>query len=158
VSSFANREVHIKATEPWAGIPARSTGKSFGYDLQTIKQETVPPRGTLIVQTGLRLAKDLPYWPNHAYEPQGLAMLILPRSSLAIKHGLIVANSPGLIDADYTGDIGIVLHNLKDEPVVLEMGWRIAQAVFVQLFIPQIVEADKVEEREERGGFGSTGQ
>jgi len=155
---FENREVHLKATEPWAGIPARSTGKSFGYDLQTIKQETVPARGTAIVQTGLRLAKDLPFWPSHVEAPQGMAMLILPRSSLAIKHGLIVANSPGLIDADYTGDIGIVLHNLKDTDVVLEMGWRIAQAVFVQLFIPNIIEADKVEAREERGGYGSTGQ
>lgn len=146
-------EVHLKAIHPWAGIPKRATGKSFGYDLQTIEDVTIGPRETKVVKTGLVLAQDLLF----DEEVGGVALLVLPRSSLPLKRGLIVANSPGLVDADYTGEIGVIVHNLKDEPVTLALGERIAQAVFVTLWTPRIVEADKVEERAERGGFGSTG-
>jgi len=88
----------------------------------------------------------------------GLAMLILPRSSLPLKYGLIVANSPGLIDADYTGEIGIIVYNIRDKIQHIEAGTRIAQAVFVEAFFPEMVWADAVDERPDRGGFGSTGK
>jgi len=84
-------------------------------------------------------------------------MLILPRSSLPLKYGLIVANAPGLIDADYTGEIGVIVHNVTDKYVNLESGTRIAQAVFVWLALPPVIEVEDSDAREERGGFGSTG-
>ncbi len=83
-------------------------------------------------------------------------MLILPRSSLALKFGLILPNSPGLVDADYAGPIGILVHNLRDEPVTLSAGTRIAQAVFVRLEFP-IMEEAEADPGRSRGGFGSTG-
>ena len=69
------------------------------------------------------------------------ATLILPRSSLPLQHGLIAANAPGLIDSHFVGhEIGVIVHNLKDEPVGLKAGMRIAQAVFASLQLPEIVE------------------
>jgi dUTP pyrophosphatase len=76
---------------------------------------------------------------------------------LSLKHGLILPNSPGLIDADYSGPIGIIVHNLRDDPVVLSAGTRIAQAVFVELKFPRLQAVDKVDPNRNRGGFGSTG-
>lgn len=138
-----------------ARIPETATRGSFGYDLQTLTFEVIGSRETRVIPTGLSLAEPLPIMRDGGSE--GVAMLLLPRSSLALKHGLIVANSPGLIDADYTGDIGIVVHNLKDETVTLERGWRIAQLVFVRLLRPEVVESQESIDREVRGGFGSTG-
>jgi dUTP pyrophosphatase len=162
-------EISVKANHPWAGIPARATGKSFGYDLQTIRPEVIPPRATVVLPTGLVLAEDLPFNDSDECLPrlhraqlmlrehEGVAMLVLPRGSTALKYGLLVANSPGLVDADYTGEIGVIVHNLRDEEVRLELGWRIAQLLFVRALLPTIVESDSVDARAERGGFGSTG-
>ena len=134
-----------------ASLPRRATDGAFGYDLATVADETIGPRETRILGTGLRLARDLPRSAE-----QGLAMLILPRSSLSLKHGLILPNSPGLIDADYAGPIGLLVHNLRDEPVALAAGTRIAQAVFVLVQFPTLAEGEADPSRR-RGGFGSTG-
>lgn len=164
-------EVKVKATDPWTAIPARATNKSFGYDLSTVQQETVKARETRIIQTGLVLAEDMPYNASAQNVPmqdgmgvkflgaqEGVAALVLSRSSTPLKHGLIVANAPGLIDADYAGPIGIIVHNLKDESVTLELGTRIAQLVFVRLLLPSIREVAVVDPARTRGGFGSTGK
>jgi dUTP pyrophosphatase len=84
-------------------------------------------------------------------------MLVLPRSSLGLKFGLILPNSPGLVDADYAGPIGILVHNLRDEPVTVPAGTRVAQAVFVELKFPRLIEGGAADPRRTRGGFGSTG-
>jgi dUTP pyrophosphatase len=84
-------------------------------------------------------------------------MLVLPRSSLALKFGLILPNSPGLVDADYAGPIGILVHNLHDAPVRVPAGTRVAQAVFAELRFPRLTEEDAADPRRTRGGFGSTG-
>jgi dUTP pyrophosphatase len=144
-------EVRITKTDPAASLPTRATAGSFGYDLATLEERTINPRETTVLKTGMKLAADLP-----SDIEDGVAMLILPRSSLPIKFGLILPNSPGLIDADYGGDIGIIVHNLRDEPVTLEAGTRIAQAVFAKLWLPTIVEG-KDDAPRPRGGFGSTG-
>jgi dUTP pyrophosphatase len=133
-------------------LPRRATSGAFGYDLATAHDETVAPHETRIVEAGFRLAHDLPLTAE-----AGLAMLILPRSSLSLKHGLILPNSPGLIDADYAGPIGIIVHNLRDTPSALEAGTRIAQAVFVELRFPTLAETTDVDPTRTRGGFGSTG-
>ncbi len=144
-------EVQIKKTNPKASLPARATSGSFGYDLATLDDHVIKARETTIIQTGMKLAADLP-----CERDEGVAMLILPRSSLPIKYGLILPNSPGLIDADYGGEIGIIVHNLRDESVTLEAGTRIAQAVFARLLLPAVIESGDEFPRP-RGGFGSTG-
>lgn len=142
----------LKKLDPGAGLPSRATDGSFGYDLAVIDEETVGPRETRVLATGFQLARDLPHTAT-----AGLAMLVLPRSSLSLKFGLILPNSPGLIDADYAGPIGILVHNLRDEPVTVPAGTRVAQAVFVELRFPELNEAGAADPERTRGGFGSTG-
>jgi len=146
-------DIRLKRLDPAARFPARATDGSFGYDLATVADETVGPRETRILPCGFQLAQDLPL-----EETKGLALLVLPRSSLPLKHGLILPNSPGLIDADYAGPLGIIVHNLKDTPVTLPAGTRIAQAVFVEIKLPRLVEAVAAAPTRTRGGFGSTGR
>ena len=144
--------IPLMKLDPAARLPARATSGSFGYDLAVLADETVGPRETRILATGLQLAHDLPH-----RETAGLAMLVLPRSSLALKFGLILPNSPGLVDADYAGPIGILVHNLRDEPVTVPAGTRVAQAVFAELKFPRLTEEPAADPRRTRGGFGSTG-
>ena len=134
-----------------AAFPHRATAGAFGHDLATIQEERIDGREIRILPCGYQLAHDLPH-----DDRGGIAMLILPRSSLSLKYGLILPNSPGLIDADYSGPIGIIVHNLRDDPVVLAAGTRIAQAVFVELKFPRLRE-DAADQKRDRGGFGSTG-
>jgi dUTP pyrophosphatase len=131
--------------------PVRATEGSFGYDLATSEDEVIGARETRVLPCGFKLATDLPH-----DDAGGLAMLIFPRSSLALKFGLILPNSPGLVDADYAGPIGILVHNLRDEAVTVAAGTRIAQAVFVRIEFPVLDEKDADPDRS-RGGFGSTG-
>jgi len=136
---------------PGARRPARATSGSFGYDLATVEPAEIGPGETTILPCGFQLARDLPHDATG-----GLAMLVLPRSSLPLKYGLILPNSPGLIDADYSGPIGIIVHNLRRERVSLDAGTRIAQAVFVELKFPDLRE-EAADPARVRGGFGSTG-
>jgi dUTP diphosphatase len=143
--------ISLARLSPTAQLPARATSGSFGFDLATSRDETVGPHETRVLPCGFQLATDLPHDRGG-----GLAMLILPRSSLALKFGLILPNSPGLVDADYAGPIGILVHNLRDEAVTVDAGTRIAQAVFVRLEFPTMEETEADPSRS-RGGFGSTG-
>lgn len=145
-------EIPLHRLDDAARLPERATDGSFGYDLATIREERIAPRETRILPCGWKLAADLP-----RDDRRGLAMLVLPRSSLPLKHGLILPNAPGLIDADYAGPIGIIVHNLRDEACVLPAGTRIAQAVFAELRFPALREVNAADPRRTRGGFGSTG-
>ena len=129
--------------------PAYATEFSAGMDLRANLTEAVT-LGSLeraMVPTGLFI--ELPA----GYEAQ-----IRPRSGLAAKHGISIVNAPGTIDADYRGEIKVVLVNLSREPFTIEPGERIAQMVVAR---HETVEWECVEELEEsargRGGFGSTG-
>ena len=144
--------IALKRLDDEAHLPRRATDGSFGYDLATVERATVGARETKILPCGFQLARDLPHSRSG-----GTAMLILPRSSLPLKYGLILPNSPGLVDADYAGPIGIIVHNLRDEEVILQAGTRIAQVIFVQLAFPALEEAAIADPTRERGGFGSTG-
>lgn len=144
--------VSLRRSTDGARMPERATAGSFGHDLSVSETSTIPGRATVLVPTGLVLSADLPI-----DRESGLAMLILPRSSLPLRHGLIVANSPGLIDADYAGEIKVPIHNLQDEPVTLERGTRIAQLVFARLYFPPVAEVTESDPARSRGGFGSTG-
>lgn len=131
-------------------LPAYSTPLSAGMDLRADIDEPIT-LGSLekaMVPTGLHI--ELPY----GYEAQ-----VRPRSGLAAKHGITVLNSPGTIDADYRGEIKVILVNLSKEPFVIKRGERIAQMViarYEKIEWEQVCELSDSERGE--GGFGSTGK
>lgn len=105
------------------------------------------PGKRALVPTGLQLAL-----------PAGVEAQVRPRSGLAIKHGICVLNSPGTIDADYRGEIKIILANLGDDPFVVKRGDRIAQLVFGRVFRASFSEVEVLPETGRgEGGFGHTG-
>lgn len=132
------------------GAPSYSTPLSAGMDLRADLAEPVvlKPLQRLLVPTGLRI--ELP----EGYEAQ-----IRPRSGLAIKHGISLVNTPGTVDADYRGEIKVILVNLSSEDFTVNPGERIAQMVVAR---HERVEWEEVEELPEssrgEGGFGSTGR
>lgn len=141
-------KVKIVNKSPWP-LPAYATPQSAGVDLKAALKEpvTLAPMGRAIVPTGLYL--EIPA----GYEAQ-----VRPRSGLAAKRGITVLNAPGTIDADYRGEVGVILVNLSSEPFVIEPGERIAQMVFAAVEQVEWVEAETLEESERgTGGFGSTG-
>ena len=130
-------------------LPQYSTSLSGGMDLRSDIEEplTIAPLGRVIVPTGIRI--ELP----EGYEAQ-----IRPRSGLAAKHGVTVLNTPGTIDADYRGEIKVILVNLSDTPFTFERGERIAQMVISSYTRAEWVETDELgESARGEGGFGHTG-
>ena len=130
-------------------LPHYSTIASAGMDLRAnIDQSiTLKPLERTIVKTGIFM--ELPV----GYEAQ-----VRPRSGLAYKNGITVLNSPGTIDADYRGEVGVILVNLSSEVFVIEDGERIAQIVFAKHEQGNWIEVETLEETGRgAGGFGSTG-
>lgn len=141
-------EVKIINQSPF-DLPRYETEASAGMDLRANTNEAVElkPLERALIKTGLFL--EIPV----GYEAQ-----VRPRSGLALKKGLSVLNSPGTIDADYRGEIGVILVNLSNESVVIEPGERIAQLVFAQVEQAQFIEVEELSETNRgAGGFGSTG-
>ena len=129
-------------------LPEYATPASAGVDLRASDGCVIPPGGRALVPTGLRIA--LP----EDYEAQ-----IRPRSGLALRHGVTLPNSPGTIDADYRGEIGVILMNLGQEPFIVEPGDRIAQMVVAPVARVAWSEAEALDATERgEGGFGSTGR
>jgi dUTP pyrophosphatase len=118
---------------PEARMPERMTREAAGLDLAAClgKGERIelPPGGRALVPTGLQLR--LP--PGHEGQ-------VRPRSGLALRHGVTVLNAPGTIDADYRGELGVLLVNLGVEPFVIHHGDRVAQLVVVPVAMPELVE------------------
>ena len=113
----------------------------------TVKGLLIQPGGRALISTGLQIALPV------GYEAQ-----IRPRSGLALKNGISVVNSPGTIDSDYRGDIGIILINHGFEPFMVEQGDRIAQMVIVKYEQAEFVEVQELDETSRGdGGFGHTG-
>ena len=130
-------------------LPQYATTQSAGVDLRANNDEDIvlAPLQRAIVPTGLYM--EIPA----GYEAQ-----VRPRSGLAAKKGVTVLNSPGTIDADYRGEVGVILVNLSDTPFVIQPGERVAQMVFSRFEQVQWEETDSLEESERgAGGFGSTG-
>lgn len=130
-------------------LPAYATEGSSGMDLRAnlIEPLTLAPLERIMVPTGIFL--EIP----HGYEAQ-----VRPRSGLAIKQGLTCLNSPGTIDADYRGELKVILINLSAEHQVVSHGDRIAQMVFQKIEIVQLESTDQISETARNaGGFGHTG-
>lgn len=129
--------------------PSYATPLSAGMDIRANLQEplTLNPLQRMLIPTGLYIAL-----------PEGYECQARPRSGLAVKHGITVLNSPGTIDADYRGELKILLVNLSDTPFVIEPGERIAQLVVAKHEHVEWSEVEVLDETERgEGGFGSTG-
>lgn len=130
--------------------PSYATAQAAGMDIRANIEEaiTLRPLQRAIIPTGLYIAL-----------PEGLEAQIRPRSGLAAKHGITVLNAPGTIDADYRGEIGVILVNLSNDDFVINPGERIAQMVVARY---ESVEFEAVEVLDDTargaGGFGSTGR
>ena len=130
-------------------LPKYETTASAGMDLRANLTESIvlKPFERVLVKTGLFI--ELPV----GYEAQ-----VRPRSGLALKKGITVLNTPGTIDADYRGEIGVILINLSNEDFVIENGERIAQLVIAKYEQAALIEVNELSETQRgAGGFGSTG-
>ena len=130
-------------------LPAYATPLSAGLDLRAniTESKTIDVLERCLIPTGLKVAL-----------PEGYEAQIRPRSGLALKHGITVLNSPGTVDADYRGEIGVILVNLSDTPFTINPGERIAQMVIARHEQAQFIEVDSLSESERgEGGFGHTG-
>ncbi len=131
-------------------LPEYATPSSAGMDVRASLDApmTVAPFGRALVPTGLRVEL-----------PEGYEMQLRPRSGLALKHGITLANTPGTIDADYRGEIGVIVINLSQEPFVINNGDRICQMVVTRYSHVEWVESPSLAESERgEGGFGHTGR
>lgn len=150
---MSNKPVTIAVTRlphsEGLALPSYATEHSAGMDLLAAVKEnvTLAPGARTHVPTGLSIAL-----------PDGYEAQIRPRSGLAFKHGISLTNSPGTIDADYRGEVGVLLINLGQEPFVIERGMRIAQMVIAPYTRAQFSEVLELPSTDRgQGGFGSTG-
>jgi dUTP pyrophosphatase len=130
-------------------LPAYATEQSAGMDLRANIEEpiTLRPMERRLVPTGLYIAL-----------PPGYEAQVRPRSGLALKHGITVLNAPGTIDADYRGEVGVLLVNLSAEPFVVNDGERIAQIVIARHETAEFEPVDELDATERgAGGYGHTG-
>lgn len=130
-------------------LPAYATENSAGMDLLSANVEDVilKPGKRALVKTGIAIAL-----------PEGFEAQVRPRSGLAFKNGVTVLNSPGTIDADYRGEVGVILVNLSDKEFVVTRGMRIAQMIIARYERASLIEVPYLEETARgEGGFGSTG-
>ena len=130
-------------------LPNYETKASAGLDIRANIEEPIvlKPLERVLVKTGLFLEI-----------PEGYEAQVRPRSGLALKKGITVLNSPGTIDADYRGEVGVILINLSNEDFTIEDGERIAQVVFAQVEQAEWINVETLTETERgEGGFGSTG-
>jgi dUTP pyrophosphatase len=146
--------IEFKHLTETSRAPTRATEGAAGFDLyadlmQHGQSEAVIEAGFRgLVQTGIAIAL-----------PKGYVGMVCPRSGLALKHGITVLNAPGIIDRDYRGDVGVILHNASPNPFVLKHGDRIAQLVLgIIPYEPVLSSVDDLDATARgAGGFGSTG-
>jgi dUTP pyrophosphatase len=130
-------------------LPEYATAGAAGMDLlaAVASPTIIAPGGRALIPTGLRIAL-----------PPGYELQVRPRSGLALRHGVVLPNSPGTIDEDYRGEIQIIVMNVGDTPFTVERGMRIAQGVVAPVVRAAWQEVDVLEDTSRgAGGFGSTG-
>ncbi len=148
-------KIETKIINPLIGttipLPSYATGGAAAVDLRACLSEakTVQPGETILVPSGIAIS---------IHDP-GLVALLVPRSGLGIKHGIVLANTIGVIDSDYQGEIGIGIFNRSTVPYTIEPGERICQMMFVPVTQVSLDLVSEFRQETERGagGFGSTG-
>lgn len=140
--------VQIKRLDKTVELPTYAYAGDAGLDLRASESLVIAPLERKLVSTGLAVAI-----------PEGYAGFVQPRSGLALKLGLSMANTPGLIDSHYRGELKVIAINLDPhEAIVIERGERIAQLVIQQVPVVTLVEVDELDETDRgAGGFGSSG-
>lgn len=143
--------VKIKQLEHGHGmnLPSYATSHSAGMDLMAAidKDIILKKHAKVLVPTGIAIAL-----------PDGFEAQVRPRSGLALKNGITVLNTPGTIDADYRGEVGVILINLGDEDFIITRGMRIAQMIIAPYIQAKFEQVDNLDETARgKGGFGSTG-
>ncbi|OUO35466.1 dUTP diphosphatase [Olsenella sp. An290] len=138
----------VKRLDPTVELPAYAYAGDAGLDLRSNEDVTLPPLERRLVSTGLAVAI-----------PEGYAGFVQPRSGLALREGLSMANTPGLIDSHYRGELKVCAINLDPERSIrIERGERIAQLVIQRVPVVSLVEVDELDETDRgAGGFGSSG-
>ena len=128
-------------------LPDYATAHAAGLDLVAAADVEIAPMGRAAVPTGVAIAL-----------PEGYEGQVRPRSGLAARHGVTVLNAPGTIDADYRGEVQVILVNLGPEPFAVSRGMRVAQLVIAPVMRAALVEADRLDATARgAGGLGSTG-
>jgi dUTP pyrophosphatase len=142
-------DIPIRRVHPDAVPPTRAHPGDAGLDLHAVEDLALGPGERGMVATGWAVAI-----------PPGMAGLVVPRSGAALRHGLTVANAPGLIDSGYRGELKVILVNLGHDPVSIAAGERVAQLVVTPVSAAAVREVDALPESDGRGegGFGSTGR
>lgn len=129
-------------------LPSYASADAAGLDLRAAEAATLAPGARALIATGFAIAL-----------PQGFEAQVRPRSGLAAKHGVTVLNSPGTIDADYRGEVKVILINLGPEPFAIARGDRIAQMVVAPVTRVSLMEVTALDDTARgAGGFGSTGK
>src|SRR5690348_13034691 len=144
--------IHVTRVSPARGeplpLPSYATSGAAGLDLRADLAVTLLPGERALVPTGVRLAI-----------PEGYEGQVRPRSGLALRDGVTCLNSPGTIDSDYRGEVGVILANLGQKAVALQRGDRIAQLVIAPVVRAELVESTSLPESGRgAGGFGHTGR
>jgi dUTP pyrophosphatase len=143
-------QVPFRRLVPEAGVPERAHPGDAGYDLRSVEVVELAPGSRSLVRTGISVAI-----------PEGCAGLVLPRSGLAVRHGISLVNTPGLIDSGYRGEIQVPLINHdREETFLIEEGTRVAQLVLVRAAAALFAEVEFLESTADgrgEGGFGSSG-
>ena len=143
-------QVPFRRLVPEAGMPERAHLGDAGYDLRSVERTDLAPGARALVRTGISIAI-----------PEGYAGLVLPRSGLAVKHGISLVNTPGLIDSGYRGEIRVPLINHdRKETFLIKEGTRIAQLVLVRAaaaFFAEVEFLESAADGRSEGGFGSSG-
>ena len=143
-------QVPFRRLVPEAGMHERAHLGDTGYDLRSVERVDLAPGVRALVRTGISIAI-----------PEGYAGLVLPRSGLAVRHGISLVNTPGLIDSGYRGEIRVPLINHdRKETFLIEEGTRIAQIVLVRAasaFLAEVEFLESAADGRGEGGFGSSG-
>ena len=141
-------DLPIKRLDPTVELPTYAYEGDAGLDLRANEDVTLAPHERRLVSTGLAIAI-----------PEGYAGFVQPRSGLALREGLSMANTPGLIDSHYRGELKVCAVNLDDErPITISRGERIAQLVIQRVPVVTLVEVEELDETDRgSGGFGSSG-
>lgn len=140
--------VNVKRLDPTVELPAYAYESDAGLDLRANESVDIAPFERVLIPTGLAISI-----------PDGYAGFVQPRSGMALKRGLTIANTPGLIDAHYRGELKVIAVNLDSQQTIhIERGERIAQLVIQQVPVVHLTEVDELDETDRgSGGFGSSG-
>ena len=140
-------QLHVKCLTPTAILPVRATENASCFDVCADLDGVIPPGERMLIKTGLAVAV-----------PPGFEVQVRSRSGLALKHGVAVLNAPGTVDADYRGEIGVILMNHGREPFAFKRGDRVAQIGVYRVEMCAAIEVEVLESTVRgAGGFGHTG-